>query len=150
MNGRPANEGPAFQTPTLHSSKANLVPIETVRRLRDVEVTLARKCWDKAFEYHLKGKSDRAIAAGRKAMELNPRYGLSHWLIGYAFLHREPPDRESAIKEFRQLVEKDPRWCEGQPAGSCGAAVELSPRRSLARVTMYLTHAGATRSVARE
>ncbi len=79
-------------------------------------VTLARKYWDKAFDYYFKGKSDRAIAAGRKAMELNPTYVRPHWIIGYAFLHRETPDRESAIKEFRQLVEKDPRWCEGHTA----------------------------------
>src|SRR6185295_16705217 len=79
-------------------------------------VSLARKYWDKAFEYYFEGKSDRAIAAGRKAMELNPGYVRPHWIIGYAFLHRETPDRESAIKEFRQLVEKDPRWCEGHTA----------------------------------
>ena len=79
-------------------------------------ITLAREYWDKAFDYYFDGESDRAIAAGRKAMELNPRYVRPHWIIGYAFLHREPPDRESAIKEFRQLVEKDPRWCEGHTA----------------------------------
>ncbi|HEX3145813.1 MAG TPA: tetratricopeptide repeat protein [Pyrinomonadaceae bacterium] len=79
-------------------------------------ITLARKYWDKAFDYYFKGKSDRAIAAGRKAMELNPGYVRPHWIVGYAFLHRETPDRESAIKEFRQLVEKDPRWCEGHTA----------------------------------
>jgi len=76
-------------------------------------VTLARKYWDKAFDYYFKGKSDRAIAAGRKAMELNPAYVRPHWIIGQAFLFRKPPDRESAIKEFRQLVAKDPRWSAG-------------------------------------
>ena len=79
-------------------------------------ITLARKYWDKAFEYYFEGKSDRAIAAGRKAMELNPRLARPHWIVGYAFIHRKPPDRESAIKEFRQLVKKDPRWCEGHVA----------------------------------
>jgi tetratricopeptide (TPR) repeat protein len=79
-------------------------------------ITLARKYWDKAFDYYFEGKSDRAIAAGRKAMELNPGYVRPHWIIGYAFLHREVPDREAAIKEFRQLVQKDPRWCEGHTA----------------------------------
>src|SRR5881394_85244 len=79
-------------------------------------ITLARKYWDKAFDYYFEGESDRAIAAGRKAMELNPRLARPHWIIGYAFIHREPPDRESAIKEFRQLVEKDPRWNEGHVA----------------------------------
>ncbi len=89
-------------------------------------ITLARKYWDKAFEYYFKGKSDRAIAAGRKAMELNPTYVRPHWIIGYAFIHRDPPDRESAIKEFRQLVEKDPRWCEGHVA--LGAALARQGR----------------------
>ena len=79
-------------------------------------ITLARKYWDKAFDYYFKGQSDRAIAAGRKAMKLNPGYVRPHWIIGQAFLHRPKPDRESAIKEFRQLVEKDPRWCEGHNA----------------------------------
>src|SRR6185369_8107623 len=79
-------------------------------------ITLAREYWDKAFEYYFDGESDRAIEAGRKAMELNPRLARPHWIIGYAFIHREPPDRESAIKEFRQLVEKDPRWNEGHVA----------------------------------
>src|ERR1044072_4293911 len=79
-------------------------------------ITLARKYWDKAFEYYFDGESDRAIAAGRTAMQLTPTYVRPHWIIGYAFIHREPPDRESAIREFRQLVEKDPRWCEGHTA----------------------------------
>ncbi len=79
-------------------------------------VTLARKYWDKAFDYYFDGESDRAIAAGRKAMELNPTLARPHWIVGQAFLFREPPDRESAIKEFRQLVAKDPRWCEGHVA----------------------------------
>jgi len=79
-------------------------------------VTLARKYWGKAFEYYFDGKSDRAIVAGRKAMELNPRLARLHWVIGHAFLSREPPDPESALKEFRQLVAKDPRWFAGHAA----------------------------------
>ena len=79
-------------------------------------ITLARKYWDKAFDYYFDGESDRAIAAGRKAMKLNPAYVRPHWIIGQAYLFRKPPDRESAIKEFRQLVEKDPRWSAGHVA----------------------------------
>jgi Flp pilus assembly protein TadD len=79
-------------------------------------VTLAHEYWDKAFEYYFDGESDRAIAAGRKAMELNPRLARPHWIVGQAYLFREPPDRESAIKEFRQLVAKDPRWDAGHAA----------------------------------
>jgi len=79
-------------------------------------ITLARKYWGKAFEYYFHGECDRAIAAGRKAMKLNPAYVRPHWIIGQAFIHRDPIDLESAIKEFRQLVEKDPRWCEGHVA----------------------------------
>jgi Tfp pilus assembly protein PilF len=84
-------------------------------------ITLAREYWDKAFDYYFDGKSDQAIEAGRKAMELNPAYVRPHWIIGQAFQGRDPPDRESAIKEFRQLVKKDPRWCEGHTA--LGAAL---------------------------
>jgi len=49
-------------------------------------------------------------------MKLNPALARPHWIVGQAYLHREPPDQESAIKEFRQLVEKDPRWNEGHVA----------------------------------
>jgi Flp pilus assembly protein TadD len=80
------------------------------------KITLARKYWDKAFDYYFDGESDRAIAAGRKAMKLNPALARPHWIVGQAFLFRRPPDRESAIKEFRQLVAKDPRWNEGHVA----------------------------------
>lgn len=89
-------------------------------------VTLARKYWDKAFDYYFKGKSDRAIAAGRKAMELNPRLARPHWIIGQAFLFRKPPEPELAIKEFRQLVEKDPRWQHGH--GALGAILKKQGR----------------------
>jgi predicted Zn-dependent protease len=79
-------------------------------------ITLARKYWDKAFDYYFKGQPSRAIAAGRKAMELNPAYVRPHWIIGQAFLHGKKPDRELAIREFRQLIEKEPRWAPGHVA----------------------------------
>ena len=89
-------------------------------------ITLARKYWDKAFDYYFEGKSDRAIAAGRKALKLNPTLKRPHWIIGQAYLFREPPDRESAIKEFRQLVEKDPRWPHSH--GALGATLAKQGR----------------------
>ena len=82
-------------------------------------VNLARKYWGKAWEYYFDGECDRAIAAGRKAMELNPAFARVHWVIGNAFLWREPRghvERELAIKEFRQLIEKEPRWAPGYAA----------------------------------
>jgi len=82
-------------------------------------ITLARKYWGKAWEYYFDGECDRAIAAGRKAMELNPALARVHWVIGNAFLWREPRghvERELAIKEFRQLIEKEPRWAPGYAA----------------------------------
>jgi predicted Zn-dependent protease len=88
--------------------------------------TLAGEYWDKAFEYYFDGESDRAIAAGRKAMELNPRLARPHWIIGQAFLFRKPPEPESALKEFRQLVEKDPRWYAGHAA--LGSTLEKQGR----------------------
>jgi predicted Zn-dependent protease len=88
--------------------------------------TLAGEYWDKAFEYYFDGESDRAIAAGRKAMELNPRLARPHWIIGHAYIFRKPPDPESALKEFRQLVEKDPRWYAGHAA--LGSTLEKQGR----------------------
>jgi len=49
-------------------------------------------------------------------MKLNPNYVRPHWVIGHAYLIIEPKDREAALKEFRELVRKDPRWVEGHNA----------------------------------
>ena len=89
-------------------------------------ITLARKYWDKAFDYFFDGRPDRAIKAGRRALELNPSLKRPHWIIGQAFLHPKIGDRESAIKEFRQLVEKDPRWPHSH--GALGAVLHKQGR----------------------
>jgi Tfp pilus assembly protein PilF len=47
------------------------------------------------------------------AMKLNPNYVRPHWIIGTVYLSTEPVDCEAALKEFRELVRKDPRWPEG-------------------------------------
>jgi tetratricopeptide (TPR) repeat protein len=73
----------------------------------------AREHWDKAFDYWWEGNVKRAIKEGRLAMKLNPRLARPHWIVGQAYLRADPPDRESALKEFRELVRKDPRWVEG-------------------------------------
>jgi predicted Zn-dependent protease len=81
----------------------------------------AREHWDKAFEYYFEGDRRRTIRSARLAMKLNPRYVRPHWIIGTVYLATEPVDREAALKEFRELVRKDPRW----PAGhnSLGATL---------------------------
>ena len=73
-------------------------------------VTLARKYWDEAFDHFWNRDRERAIEAGREALRLNPALARPHWIIGQAYLTIDPVDRESAIKEFRQLVQKDPHW----------------------------------------
>lgn len=72
--------------------------------------------WDKAFDYFWKGDRRRTIKEARLAMELNPNYVRPHWIIGQVYLATEPVDREAALKEFRELVRKDPRWVEGHVA----------------------------------
>lgn len=80
------------------------------------EKPTAREHWDKAFEYWWDGNMQRAIEEGRLAMQLNPSLARPHWIVGQSYLRMEPPDRGAALKEFRELVRKDPRWVEGHAA----------------------------------
>jgi predicted Zn-dependent protease len=76
----------------------------------------AREHWDRAFDYFWKGDRKRAIKEARLAMKLNPNYVRPHWVIGQVYLSTEPVDREAALREFRELVRKDPHWVEGHTA----------------------------------
>jgi len=80
------------------------------------EKLTAREYWSKAVESWFDGKAQQAIEEGRLAMKLDPSLARPHWVVGHAYLRMEPPDRESALKEFRELVRKDPRWIEGHAA----------------------------------
>ena len=73
----------------------------------------AREHWRKAVEYYFEGDRRRTIKEARSAMKLNPNYVRLHRIIGCVYLCTEPVDCESALKEFRELVRKDPRWPEG-------------------------------------
>jgi tetratricopeptide (TPR) repeat protein len=73
----------------------------------------ARDHWNKAFEYYFEGDRCRTIQEARLAMKLNPNYVRPHWIIGQVYLSTEPVDCEAALREFRELVRKDPRWPEG-------------------------------------
>jgi Flp pilus assembly protein TadD len=88
----------------------------------------AREHWNKSFEYLFGGNRRRTIEEARLAMTLNPNYVRPHWVIGQAYLIIEPEDREAALKEFRELVRKDPRWPEGH---SSLAAVLLKQGRKV-------------------
>jgi predicted Zn-dependent protease len=76
----------------------------------------ANEHWDKAFDYWWEGNVQKAIEEGRLAMEINPNLARPHWIVGQSYLRMDPPDCESALKEFRELVRKDPRWVEGHVA----------------------------------
>jgi tetratricopeptide (TPR) repeat protein len=82
--------------------------------------SLARQHWHKAFEYFFEGNRRMTIREARLAMKLNPNLARPHWIIGQAYFI-EPVDREAALKEFRELVRKDPRWAEGH--ASLGATL---------------------------
>jgi tetratricopeptide (TPR) repeat protein len=84
-------------------------------------ITLARQHWDKAFDYFWEGNRRRTIKEARLAMTLNPNLARPHWVIGQVYLTTEPVDREAALREFRELVRKDPRWPEGH--ASLGATL---------------------------
>jgi Tfp pilus assembly protein PilF len=73
----------------------------------------AREHWYRALKYYWEGDRRRTIREGRLAMKLNPNYVRVHRIIGCAYLSTEPVDCEAALKEFRELVRKDPRWPEG-------------------------------------
>ena len=76
----------------------------------------AREHWDRAFDYFWKGDRKRTIKEAQLAMKLNPNYVRPHWVIGQVYLSTDPVDREAALKEFRELVRKDPHWVEGHSA----------------------------------
>jgi tetratricopeptide (TPR) repeat protein len=80
----------------------------------------AREHWDKAFDYFWKRNRRLTIKEARLAMKLNPNLARPHWIIGQAYFI-EPEDREAALREFRELVRKDPRWPEGH--ASLGATL---------------------------
>lgn len=73
----------------------------------------AREHWKKALKYYWEGDRRRTIREGRLAMKLNPNYVRVHRIIGCVYLSTEPVDCEAALKEFRELVRKDPRWPDG-------------------------------------
>src|ERR1700704_4228963 len=73
----------------------------------------AREHWKKAVEYYWNGDRRRTIKEARLAMKLNPNYVRMHRIIGCVYLSTEPVDCEAALREFRELVRKDPRWSEG-------------------------------------
>jgi Tfp pilus assembly protein PilF len=73
----------------------------------------AREHWKKAVEHYWNGDRRRTIKEARLAMKLNPNYVRPHLIIGCVYLSTEPVDCEAALKEFRELVRKDPRWPEG-------------------------------------
>jgi predicted Zn-dependent protease len=77
------------------------------------KILTAREHWQNAVRYYFEGDRRRTIKAARMAMKLNPNYVRLHRIIGSVYLSTEPVDCEAALKEFRELVRKDPRWPEG-------------------------------------
>lgn len=73
----------------------------------------ARERWYRALRYYFEGDRKRTIKEARLAMKLNPNYFRLHRIIGCVYLSTKPVDCEAALKEFRELVRKDPRWPEG-------------------------------------
>ena len=87
----------------------------------------AREHWDKAFDYWWEGNVQRTIEEARLAMELDPSLARPHWIIGQAYLRVVPANPDAALKEFRELVRKDPRWTEGH---ACLAGILLKRGRT--------------------
>ena len=77
------------------------------------KILTAREHWNRAFRYFFEGDRRRTIKEARLAMTLDPSLSRPHWIIGQAYFSITPVDREAALKEFRELVRKEPRWTEG-------------------------------------
>jgi len=73
---------------------------------------LARKHFNKAFDYYFKG-SRKAIKEARAAIAHQPKWSRPHWLLGLVFMFVPPIDLESAIREYREVTRKEPQWSIG-------------------------------------
>jgi len=58
------------------------------------------------------GEEPDAIAEYREAIRLEPDYPESHFNLGSAFAHSDPPDRLAAIEEYRVALRLKPDYAE--------------------------------------
>jgi tetratricopeptide (TPR) repeat protein len=87
--------------------------------------TLAKQHFMKGLAYYFEG-SPKVFNEARKAVELHPKWSRPHWLMGTAYLFVPPINVEAAIREFREVVRKEPLWAEGHL--NLGHALEMQGR----------------------
>jgi tetratricopeptide (TPR) repeat protein len=73
---------------------------------------LAREHFRKALEYYF-DCDRRAIKHANIAIAQNLKWSRPHWLLGLIYSTVEPIDLEEAIREYREVIVKEPQWPMG-------------------------------------
>lgn len=73
----------------------------------------SREHWQQGLDCYFSGDRTGAIKHGRLALVTNIKWSRPHWLLGMVYSVMEPIDREEAIREYRELVRKEPMWASG-------------------------------------
>ena len=109
-------------------------PMVTINKER------AREHWSEGWECYLNGDRDGALRHGHLALVNNIRWSRPHWFLGMVYSLMEPINLEEAIREFRDLVYKEPMWsnshyCLGKALAQQGRVNEaLAPLRQALRM----------------
>ena len=115
----------------------------------------AQACFQLGTELAQAGRLDEAIAALRRAVELEPAHAAAHHNLGSAC--RDRGERKAALAQYREAARLDPRFVEAhysiglmlveerefeQALPSLARAAELDPRYAEARFQAGNAHMG--------
>ena len=100
----------------------------------------AREHWSEGWECYFNGDRKGALKHGHLALVNNIRWSRPHWFLGMVYSLMEPINLEEAIREYRELVYKEPMWsnshyCLGKALAQQGRVDEaLEPLRQALRM----------------
>jgi tetratricopeptide (TPR) repeat protein len=78
-----------------------------------VDKVRSREHFNQAFEAYFDGDRQAAIKHANMAIVHHLKWSRPHWLLGMIYTLMEPIDREEAIREYREVIRKDPMWAHG-------------------------------------